>query len=404
MPDSISPRLARRIALAAQGFHRQQSRASEEVRPGARSLTALIERLGLLQVDSVNVFERNHYLPPFSRLGAYDKADLDRLVLGPAPRFTEYVAHEASFLPRTSWPLMRWRMDEFRDRALAEPDSFARKNRPLLDWLLAELETTGPVPASAIEHDANRRRGPWWGWSDVKRGLETLFRWGDVVIAGREGFERHYALPHQVFPPTLLADFVPRAEAHRQLVEMAARAHGIGTVADFADYFRLGIAETKAAARDLAEAGVLVPVRVDGWRQDVWLHRDAQRPRTVEATALLSPFDPVVWDRRRTERMFGFHYRIEIYTPAPKRVFGYYVLPVLVDDQLVGRVDLKNDRQSKLLRVQAAWQEENAPPETAARLAGALAAAARWQGSEMVHVADRGNLSAALAHEVRAVS
>ncbi len=369
-----------------------------------RSLSNMVEKLGLLQIDSVNVFERAHYLPVFARLGAYDKGDLDRLTLGPAPRFVEYVAHEASFLPREAWPLMRWRMAEFRDRSLAEADSWARQNETLLGWLLAELEVTGPVPASAIEHDANQRRGPWWGWSDVKRGLETLFRWGDVVIAGRERFERHYALPHHVFTPELLTRDVPRAEAHRRLVEVGARAHGIGTVADFADYFRLGIADSIVAVRQLEDAGVLVPVRVDGWKQKAWLHRDARQPRTIEATALLSPFDPVVWDRKRTERLFDFHYRIEIYTPAPKRVFGYYVLPILVDDRVVGRVDLKHDRQSGVLRVQAAWQEAGAPPDTATRLANVLAATARWQGADDVCVAARGNLATALRSEMAAIT
>lgn len=283
MTDSISPRLARRIALAAQGFRRQHDRVAAEPRPGVRALTSLVERLGLLQIDSVNVFERTHYLPAFARLGAYDKADLDRLTLGPAPRFIEYVAHEASFLPRASWPLMGWRMAEFRDRSLADTDSWARQNEPLLRWLLAELGRTGPIPASAIEHDANRRRGPWWGWSDVKRGLETLFRWGDVVIAGRERFERHYALPDHVFAPALLAEQVPRSDAHRRLIEVAAKAHGIGTVSDLADYFRLGITESAAAIRELEDAGLLLPVQVDGWRQKAWLHRDARHPRTIEA-------------------------------------------------------------------------------------------------------------------------
>ncbi|HSP53147.1 MAG TPA: crosslink repair DNA glycosylase YcaQ family protein [Cryobacterium sp.] len=399
MVQTISPALARRIALGAQGFGRPSP-----VTPGIRQLDALVNRVGLLQIDSVNVFERSHYLPAFSRLGAYDKAQLDRLTSGREARFTEYWAHEASFLPRDAWPLFDWRMQEFRDRSAT--DAWAQGNRPMLDWLLAELAAHGPLRASAIEHDANRSRGPWWGWSDVKTGLETLFRWGAVAITGRERFERVYGLPEQVLPRELLGRTVSRDDAHRELVSRAARAHGIGTAKDFADYFRLRGPATRAAIRDLEEAGELIPVEVPGWGADggdgaVWLHRDARLPRRVEAATLLSPFDPVVWDRPRALRVFGFHYRIEIYTPAPKRVFGYYSLPVLLGDTIVGRVDLKNDRQAQVLRVRAAWAEPGAPADTAGRLASVLRQAAAWQGLPELEVEPRGNLAEALAAELR---
>jgi len=396
MVNQVSPALARRIALAAQGFGRTPGGTT-----GIRRLDALIARLGLLQIDSVNVFERSHYLPAFSRLGAYDKAQLDRLTYDPT-RYTEYWAHEASFLPLRARPLFQWRMQDFRERAAATDDHWSHANTSMLDWLRAELAANGPLPASAIEHDANKRRGPWWGWSDVKTGLEVLFRWGEVVSAGRSRFERVYALAEQVLPAELLGVEVPRADAHRELVAQAARAHGIATVKDLADYFRLKTAPTLAAVHELEERGDLVPVEVPGWGRNgaagrAWLHAEARLPRRIDAAAVLSPFDPVVWERARAERLFGFRYRIEIYTPAPQRVYGYYVLPVLVGDELVGRVDLKSDRQAGVLRVQAAWAEPGAPAHTAEVLAGVLRRTADWQGLSDVVVAPRGTLAEGLA-------
>jgi len=398
--QTISPALARRIALAAQGFGRPAAPA-----PGIRQLGALVERLGLLQIDSVNVFERSHYVPAFSRLGPYDKAQLDRLSTGAKPRLTEYWVHEASLIPVDDWPLFRWRMQAYRDRAAADDAHWSRDNAPMLAWLLSELAANGPMRASAIEHDANKRSGPWWGWSDVKIGLETLFRWGDVVSGGRERFERVYALPEQVFPTALLDREIPAADAHRALISQAARAHGIGTVKDLADYFRLRTEPARAAITELEEAGELIPVEVPGWGRGgaagaAWLHRDAQLPRRMDAAAVLSPFDPVVWERARALRLFDFHYRIEIYTPQEKRQFGYYVLPVLLGDTIVGRVDLKNDRQAGVLRVQASWAEPTAPADTAARLAGVLRSTAAWQGLGDVEVVPRGNLAAGLAAEL----
>ncbi|TFD68792.1 winged helix-turn-helix domain-containing protein [Cryobacterium ruanii] len=400
MVDTVSAALARRIALAAQGFG---ARSASPV--GIRQLTALVHRLELLQIDSVNVFERSHYMPAFSRLGPYDKTQLDRLTTGREARFTEYWAHEASFLPIDVWPLFYWRMQHYRDRSAETPGDWSHANRPMLDWLMAELAANGPMRASAIEHDANKRSGPWWGWSDVKIGLEILFRWGDVVSAGRNRFERVYALPEQVFPPELLGRKISTVAAHRELVSRSARAHGIGTVKDFADYFRLKSAPTLVAMRELVEAGELIPVEVPGWGPRggagaAWLHRDARLPRTMDAQAVLSPFDPVVWERARALRLFDFHYRIEIYTPEPKRVFGYYSLPILLGDTVVGRIDLKNDRQAGVLRVQAAWAEPAAPADAAGRLAQVLREAAGWQGLSEIVVAPRGNLAAGLAAEL----
>ncbi|MCU1556801.1 MAG: hypothetical protein JWN09_796 [Microbacteriaceae bacterium] len=392
---TVSAAQARRIALAAQGFGRVRPEAT-----GIRQLNLAIDRLGLLQLDSVNVFERSHYLPLFSRLGAYDKAELDRLTFVKKGRYIEYWAHEAAIIPVESWPLFRWRMDDFRKRYGPTAAGWVQSNAEMLDWLKLELAEKGPLAASQIEHDANKRNGPWWGWSDVKAGLEFLFRFGDVVTAGRQRFERTYALAESVLPDRVLGAVVPREDAIRQLMSTSARAHGIGTPRDLADYFRLKQEPARAAIDDLVDAGELLPITVDGWNRPAWLHRDARVPRRIEATALLSPFDPVVWERDRTERMFGFRYRIEIYTPAAKRIFGYYTLPLLIDDRLAGRVDLKSDRQNRVLRVQSAWTEVDAPPETAARLAPLLRQTADWQGLQGIEVMGRGDLAGALAAEL----
>ncbi|GAA3873386.1 winged helix-turn-helix domain-containing protein [Leifsonia kafniensis] len=411
MTDTLSPALARRVALAAQGFGRAPTQTQSPTRaPGIRQLDALVNRLQLLQIDSVNVFERSHYLPVFSRLGVYDKTVLDRLTAAKTGRYTEYWAHEASILPLDTWPLFRWRMQAYRAHADTDASHWSHANRPMLEWLRAELAEKGPLPASEIEHDANKRSGPWWGWSDVKTGLEVLFRWGEVVSGGRSRFERVYGLPEQVLPAELLGREISRTDAHRALIARAAQAHGVGTVKDFADYFRLKTAPARVAIQELEDAGELIPVTVPGWGSGAgsggaagaaWLHRDARLPRSIDAATVLSPFDPVVWERARALRLFDFHYRIEIYTPKHLRVFGYYVLPVLVGDTIVGRVDLKNDRQAGVLRVQAAWAEPGAPADTAARLAAVLRDAADWQGLGEIVVAPNGTLAAALAAELQ---
>ncbi len=399
MVDVVSPALARRIALAAQGFGRPLPEA-----PGARAVAGVIDRLGLLQIDSVNVFERSHYLPAFSRVGGYDRAALDRMTSGRRGRMVEYWAHQASFIPRDLWPLFEFRREAFR-RQGSDWGGWVAENRELAGWLRAELAANGPMRASEIEHDANERRGPWWGWSDVKRTLEMMFRTGEVVCVERRRFERVYALPEQALTAELLAEPPAEADAVRTLVELAASAQGIATEADLADYWRMKRAPVRQAVADLVDAGVLLPVEVPGWTTGgrltpAWLHRDARRPRRIDAAAVLSPFDPVVWFRPRTERMFDFHYRIEIYTPEPDRKFGYYSLPVLVDDRVVGRVDLKSDRKAGVLRVQSAWSEPSAPADTAARLAPVLRRAATWQGLDDIAVVGRGDLAPGLAAEL----
>lgn len=390
----ISAAQARRIALAAQGFG-SRSKVAEV---GTRQLGSLLSRIHLLQIDSVNVWERSHYMPVFSRLGGYDKAVLDRLASGRQPRLTEYWAHEAALLPVTSLPLFGWRMREKAERDRRKSAEFLEGHAATIAWLRAQLLERGPLAASEFEHEANRRRGSWWEWSDVKIVLEYLFRWGELASAPRKGFERRYALPEQVLPSEVLGVDVSTGDAVRQLTGMAAAAHGIGTTADLADYFRVPMALTKTALEELADSGEILPVRVAEWGKDgqpglAWLHRDARRPRSMDAAALLSPFDPVVWFRPRAERMHDFHYRIEIYTPAHKRVYGYYSLPILLGDAVVGRIDLKNDRHSRILRVQSAWSEADAPADIAERTALLLRDAAAWQNLDDIVVADRGNLA-----------
>ena len=393
---------ARRIALAAQGFGRPKPE-----RVGTRQLNDALHRLGVLQLDSVNVFERSHYLPLFARLGAYDKADLDRLTFSRKSRYIEYWAHVAALIPLESWPLWRWKMAEYRDKWTTDPSHWVSANREMLDWLRAELATNGPQQAGKIQHESgSKRRGGWWEWSEVKTGLEFLFFMGEVVSAGRTRFERTYALAEQVLPAELLALEVDKRTAVRRLLVAATAAQGVGTVSDLADYFRLPQTYAAGVLAELADEGQIVPVTVKGWERGgrplrAYLHPDARIPRRIETTALLSPFDPIVWERDRALRMFGFHYRIEIYTPAAKRVYGYYTLPVLVDDRIAARIDLKSDRQNRVLRVQSAWHEPGEQQGYEGRLVELLRQTAVWQGLDGIEVVDRGDLAPALAAELR---
>jgi len=376
--ERIGLPLARRIALAAQGFG-----TSRPDNPGPSQLLREIGRLQLHQIDSVNVLSRAHYLPAFSRLGAYNRADLDNLAWGSKRKrkIFEYWAHEASLLPLDLQPLLRWRMAEA-DRGAAGWTGmrvYAIERRAEAMALLDRIRIDGPLAASDFE--AHKGQSGWWEWSDTKRGLEWLFWAGHITTATRRGsFERVYDLTERVIPSQVLDRPTPRAaEAHRALIARAAKAHGIATDGDLRDYFRLSPEQTKPAIGALAEEGVLIPVEVPGWRQ-AWLHRDARRPRRIEAQALLAPFDPLIWSRDRAERLFGFHYRIEIYVPAEKRKHGYYVLPFLLGDRLVARVDLKADRQASRLIVQSRHLEPDAPGETGEALQRELGLLERWLG------------------------
>jgi len=386
--DTIGLPQARRIALAAQGF--------AERRPGSVSrqhLARVLRRLGLFQIDSVNVVTRAHYMPMFSRTGPYPTELLDR-ALSRAPRLGfEYWAHEASLLPVEVQPLLRWRMAEAREgrgiyRRLA---TFGTEKRDFINKVLAEVERRGPLTASDI--DGHRGASGWWEWSDAKHALEWLF-WAGLITTHSRGpnFERRYDIPDRVFPAAVLHTPTPEPhEAHRQLLEIAARAMGVATRSDLRDYFRLSPAVAYSRIDELVEDGVLMPVKVEGWPQPGLLHRDARMPRRVNASALLAPFDPLIWERSRVERLFGFRYRLEIYTPAEKREHGYYVFPFLLGDRLVARVDLKADRKARVLRVQGVSNEDVAPEETADRLAEALNRMASWLGLDEVFVQANGN-------------
>jgi uncharacterized protein YcaQ len=374
---------ARRIALAAQGFGRPRPEAVT-----ARDLHRTVARLGLHQIDSVNVLARAHYLPAYSRLGPYDRGLIDRAAWGPRRerRLFEYWGHEASLLPLEMHPLLRWRMAraERGEIGWGSLKAYAGERRPEAEAILERIRAEGPLAASDFEE--GRGRSGWWEWGDKKRALEWLFWAGLVTTATRRGsFERVYDLPERVMPAAILALPTPaEADAKRALVARASAALGIATETDLRDYFRLRPEETRVAVAELVEEGVLLPAEVEGWTRTAYLHRDARRPRRISAQALLAPFDPLVWERSRTERLFGFRYRIEIYTPAEKRLHGYYVLPFLLDEALVARVDLKADRQRSRLLVQRTTLEPGAPAETKARLAAELGLMARWLGLEAV--------------------
>jgi uncharacterized protein len=398
--DRLTQLQARRIALGAQGFTDRRP-----VTPNARALARVVDRLALFQIDSVNVVARAHYVPLYSRVGVYPPALLDR-AFGRAPRrMFEYWAHEASLVRVDLQPALRFRMDTA-DGAWGGMTRVARDHPDVVEWVLAEVRERGPLTAREIELDVTAPRGGGWGWnwSLVKQALEWLFYTGAVTSARRNSaFERVYDLPERVLPPNVLAAPSPDPEeAHRTLVRVAARAHGVGTEQCLRDYFRLRPAPAQAAIADLVDAGELVPVAVDGWKRPAYLHRDARLPRRVRARALLSPFDPLIFERWRTEALFGFRYRIEIYVPKDKRVYGYYVLPFLLGDRLVARVDLKADRQRGRLLVQAAHAEPDAPVETAAELAAELVDFAGWLGLGAVEVVPSGDLAPALTAEVDA--
>jgi len=398
---------ARRLAVAAQGFGRPRPSG----RVDARHLRRAVDDVGLLQLDSVNVFCRSHYMPVFSRLGPYPREALDRLAwhengAGATRRagqrdLVEYWGHEASLLPVELQPLLRWRM--------ARADSLAWKNvarvgaeQPeLLEFVLGEVRERGPLRASDLAANGRPRKpGEMWSWSEEKTALEYLFFAGRVCAARRVNFERHYDLPERVLPRQVLEAPTPsQDEAQRQLLLIAAKRLGVASEADLGDYFRLPRAESKARVAELAEDGALVPARVEGWRHPAYLapERPAGLRRVAAARALLTPFDSLVWRRERAERLFDFRYRIEIYVPAPKRVYGYYVLPFLLGDRLVARVDLKSDRQKGVLRVRGAYAEPHADAAlVAAELATELRLLSDWLELGGVSVARKGDLAAPL--------
>ena len=393
MTETLSPKAARRIALAAQGFGRAQPAA-----PGRSHVRGVARRLGVIQIDSVNVVTRTHYLPGFSRLGDYPREALETEAWGARRGLFEYWGHEASLLPLELQPLLRWRMERARGGAMWTGLSrFGREKRAYIDGVLAEIERRGPVTGADFAEGPRGAPG-WWSWSDGKRALEWLFWAGLITTRTRNGFERVYDLTERALPARIIDLPTPtEADAQRELVRIAARAMGVATAADLRDYFRLPLADAKARTAELVEAGELTPAAVKGWRQPAYLAAGARAPRRVTGSALLSPFDNLIWTRDRTERLFGTRVRLEIYTPAHKRTHGYYVLPFLEDEAITARVDLKSDRKAGVLRVQAAWGEPDSTPETPARLAAELQRMAGWLGLERVEVVRKGDLAEALS-------
>ena len=394
----LSAAQVRRVGLAAQGFgrHRPSGRIDR------RHLWQVLDRVGLLQIDSVNVLVRSHYLPLFSRLGPYPRDLLDRAAYDHRHVF-EYWGHEASLIPVDRQPLLRWRMTRAREGEMWPGlKRFARQRATYIGDVLGEVTERGPISAGQLS-DPGPKRGPWWGWADGKRALEWLFWTGQVAVATRRNFERVYDLPERVLPADVLAAPTPsEEEAHRQLLLLAGRSLGVGTARDLADYHRIRITMARPRLAELVEDGRLVPVHVEGWREPAYLDPDATVPRRIDARALLSPFDSLVWERARVDRLFDFHLRLELYVPAPKRVYGYYVLPFLLGDMLVGRVDLKADRKRGRLLVPGAFTE---PGQDAARVAGPLAeelrSMAEWLELDAVEVGERGDLAPALRRTSR---
>ncbi len=389
----LSAKQARRIALAAQGF----AEARRHDAPGRRQFRQIAQRLGVIQIDSVNVVTRTHYLPAFSRLGDYPRELLEQEAWGRKRSLFEYWGHEASLMPMELQPLFRWRMAR---AAAGETWSglakFGRERRDYIDNILTEIEKRGPVTGGDFATGPRGQPG-WWSWSDGKRALEWLFWTGQLTTHTRRGFERVYDLTERALPDAVVGAPTPtEADAQRELVRRSAAAMGVATEADLRDYFRLPLDGARRAVTELVEAGELAPVNVEGWAKPGYLAAGTKIPRKVDAHALLSPFDNLIWFRDRTERLFGVRVRLEIYTPAHKRTHGYYVLPFLEGDTITARVDLKADRQARVLRVQAAHSEPDAGPDTSARLAAELRRMARWLDLDAVEAVQKGDLAAPL--------
>ena len=362
------------MALAAQGF-------AVPRRHDGRAIRRMFDHVALVQIDSVNVLARAHYLPGFARLGAYDRTALDKAAHYAPRRLFEYWGHEASLIDVELQPLLRWRMARAHDEAWGGIRRIKEEKPELLREVLERVRDEGPLAARDLVDDHPKRSGPWWDWSDSKRAIEMLFWGGEVTSARRRNFERLYDLPERVLPRAVLDAPTPdEADAQRELVAIAARALGVAALPELRDYFRLPNAVVRPRVAELVEAGELLPVEVEGWGIPAWLHRDARIPRRVDASALLGPFDNLTWERGRVERLFGFRFKLEIYVPKPQRVYGYYVLPFLLGDRLVARVDLKADRQAGRLLAHAIHLEDDAPPETHEALREELALLAGWLG------------------------
>ena len=382
---------ARRIALGAQGFTDPRPKG----RVDTRHFRRVVDRIGLVQLDSVNVFSRTHYMPFFSRLGIYDRSTLDAWLWGSGEMF-EYWGHEASLIPVQDHNLWRWRMNGTFNWTRLE--TMRREHPEYLDQVLEQVRNRGPLKTADL-HDPGQRDGSsMWGWSKGKVALEALFMGGRVTTAHRPNFTRMYDLSERVIPDEHFdAEGLEREEAQSILLLKAARSMGVATAADLADYHRIRMPEARPLIERLAAAGDLVEVEVEGWGRAAYLHPEARQPRRVEGRALLSPFDNLVWFRDRVERLWDFHYRIEIYVPEPKRVYGYYVLPFLLDEELVARVDLKTDRKEGSLLVKGVFAEPGVDPARVAReIRAELELIASWLGLNDVVVGRGGDLADAV--------
>lgn len=430
----LSKAEARMLALSGLGL-RGIPNGDGNLAKGTAGIDAAIERLGLLQIDSVNVFERAHYVPLFSRLGNYDKDALHSRMDAAAHAnhghggLIEYWAHEASLILVQNLPLYSWRMEAVRNAVDPKPNSwtaFARQNQSLIDWILAEVKTRGPLTVSQFEHEGSTRKGQWWGWSDVKTALEWLFIAGHLTSAGRQGFSRRYALPEQVLPQNVAdaiagAHELSSAEHHenrKTLLLQAIDTLAVATAQELVDYHRQNRADPKQKAQLLAqlvESGQLRQVTVEGWGADgkpgaAYIGarglRELQEGQPgTNPTTILSPFDPTVWYRDRAVNLFDFEYRIEIYTPKEKRIYGYYTLPILHNRKIVGRIDLKSERKEKTLMVQSAWAEASMDSKQVAASAAALAKhlveVAKWQGLQRITLEPIGTMAADLAKNLK---
>jgi uncharacterized protein YcaQ len=389
---TISNGAARRIALGAQGFSKARPSGGIDVRHFRR----VMRQVGLVQLDSVNVCVRTHYMPFYSRLGSYDMGRLDAWLNKSGENF-EYWAHEAAVLPVDRYPLWRWKMQTVRPWKRAQ--ALLEAHPGLVDNVFAQVTDHGPLTVRELDAPDHTNEA-WWGYGPGKVALEVLFANGHVTALRTGNFTRLYDIPERAIPNEFLADGarIDRESAHRRLLVDAVRHHGVGTTADIADYFRLNIPATRPVLADLAREGTIVEVEVPGWNGPVYLDPAAVRPRAIRGSVLLSPFDPIMWNRERAERIFDFRYRIEIYVPEDQRIYGYYVLPFMLDGELVGRVDLKADRKDGRLLVRSAFIEDGRDAATvAAALAGELQSFSEWIGMDDVVVSQRGNLAARLS-------
>lgn len=383
----ISIEAARRIALGAQGFGGGRPAGRIDV----RHFRKVMDTIGLVQLDSVNVCVRTHYMPFYSRLGPYDQKALDRWLNESGENF-EYWAHAAAVLPVDRYPLWRWKMGEMTVWRSAE--ALLEAHPEVISDVLRQVQDDGPLTVRDLDAP-NHRNEPWWGYGPGKIALEVLFGNGDIAALRTKNFTRLYDVPENMIDRTWLeADAMSKDEAYRVLLRDAVRHHGIGTAYDIADYFRLHVSTSAPILKAMADAGEIEEVEIREWDGPVYLDPQIVRPRHIEGATLLSPFDPITWYRERASRLFGFEYRIEIYVPEPKRIYGYYTLPFMLDGELVGRVDLKADRKARTLLVRSVWREEGTDARrVAAAMAVELETFAAWLGLGVIEVADKGNLA-----------